>query len=318
MKRYLSSILFVLITSVTYAQEQNDYLWLMGTDDFYINFNNSYCQLEYSFDKVTWHEAVLTSADDFSTFTKVPANTKIYFKGVNGEKNTYWGADWWGCIRTTTEAIYTSNSGNARFDGKDPNGNYIVVGGNMLSIVFGDDFMEDQHSTVYSTLSRVLMGNGLIKDASSLYILPEEYGKNEASFKNYGNQYGTFQWCFNMTDGPHVKYLSKDLFTECRHLSQIWYEGDGSETDVTWFDSKTSSEVEELVIHVPEGVTIKNKPANAVIKTPTNIHPIIFDERRVKQVYYVDGRSMNKLQKGLNIIRTKDGKVQKVAIKREK
>jgi len=315
MNKLLSIILSILLSSVVYAQTQDEYLWLKGIGDFYINFNNSYCQLEYSFDKVTWNEAVLTSADKFSTFTKIPANTKVYFKGINDEKNTYWGADWWGCIRTTTEAMYTSNSGNARFDGKDPNGNYIIAGGNMLSIVFGDDFMENRQSAVYSTLSRVLMGNGLLRDASNLYILPAEYGENDASFKSYGNQYGTFQWCFNMTVGPHVKYLSKDLFTECRNLSQIWYEGDGSETDVAWFDSNTSSEVEELVMYVPEGVVIKNKPAKAVVQTATSIHLVPFNKDKVKQVYNVNGQSLAQLQRGLNIIRSSDGSTCKVLVK---
>lgn len=248
----------------------NEYVWMEGNGEFYINFNNDYCNLEFSFDKTTWTEAVPTSAQDFSSFTKVPANKKIYFRGVNGVYQSFWGKDWWGCLRTTTENVYSKHYTdgsymNPCFGSDDDNGVRITVGGNVLSLVFGDEFVENSASTVFSTLSRIFTSNSLIEDASELYILPLFYGENQGKLSNYGEQYGTFQWCKGLKNGPHIRFLSKDLFTDCESLAYFYYEGDGTESDIEWFSSKTSSAAETLTIHTRKGVTITNKPSNAVI-----------------------------------------------------
>jgi hypothetical protein len=250
-----------------------DYFWIMGDGEFYINFNNSYSNIEFSFDKVEWIKAVPTSAKDFSTFTKVPSNQKIYLRGENGISNSFWGSDWWGCIRTTTEAMYYKwyNTGVAMdscfssYNSFYNEGAKLFVGGNLLSLVYGDKFNENSASVVESTLSRILSGNTLIYDASNLYVVPKEYGTNKGSFSSYGQQYGTFQWCHHLTKGPHIKYFSKDLFSYCENLKEIFYEGDGAESDVNWFNNKTSICADKLIIHVRKGIPIKNKPANAVV-----------------------------------------------------
>lgn len=256
--------------SANKTEDLNEYVWMEGNGDFYINFNNDNCNLEYSFDKTTWTKAVPTSARNFSSFTKVPANKKIYFKGVNGVNQSFWGYDWWGCIRTTTEDMYSKHYSdgsemNPCFESGDDNGVGITVGGNMLSLVFGDDFVDNSSSTVYSALSRIFAINSLIEDASRLYMLPSDYGENQGRLSSYGEQYGTFQWCHYLKNGPHIKFLSKDLFSDCESLTDFYYEGDGSESDIAWFSSKTGSNVEKITIHVRKGVTIKKKPSNAVL-----------------------------------------------------
>jgi len=44
--------------------------------------------------------------------------------------------------------------------------------------------MEKRQSTVYSTLSRVLMGNGLLRDASISTILQQKYVSRKANFSS--------------------------------------------------------------------------------------------------------------------------------------
>ncbi len=273
MKRICLLLLLALSTislSANVTEDMNEYVWMEGNGEFYINFNNDNCYLEYSFDKSTWTEAVPTSAQEFSSFTKVPANTKIYFKGVNGVNQSFWGNDWWGCMRTTTDNIYSKyytdgSYMNPCFGADDDNGVRITVGGNVLSLVFGDEFVDNFTSTVFSTLSRIFTSNSLIEDASRLYMLPSDYGKNQGWLFRYGEQYGTFQWCKSLKHGPHIRFLSKDLFSDCESLEDFYYEGDGTESDVEWFSSKTSSIVEKITIHVRKGVSIKSKPSNAVL-----------------------------------------------------
>ena len=247
-----------------------EYLWMEGDGEFYVNFNNDYCNIEYSFDKETWLTARPTSGYIFSTFIKVPEMTKIYFRGLNGVQQSFWGRDWWGCIRTTTKNMYDSHYDASKyfddcFRTDDEYGVRIRLGGNVLSLVFGDDFINGSNSLVYSTLSRIFMSNTLFEDASNLYMIPIGYGNNKGFLSSYGNQYGTFQWCHHLKYGPHIKYLSKDLFTDCEFLTELYYEGDGLESDIHWYSNKTSSSVEKLLIHVKKGVHILKMPLNAVL-----------------------------------------------------
>ena len=55
------------------------------------------------------------------------------------------------------------------------------------------------------------------------------------------------------------------MFSDCELLSNFYYEGNGTESDIEWFSSKTSSAVETITIHTRKGVVIKNKPSNAVL-----------------------------------------------------
>jgi len=257
-------------------ESKTEYLWLECDQDFLINWNNNYCNIEYSLDKTNWTTAVPTSSDDISTFTIVPANTKIYLRGNNGSSNSFWGGDWWSCIRMTTDSLYQKDDAFA------PDFNHANVnmscGGNILSLVFGDAFIEHANDEVNSTLSR-LCSRWLIKDASLLYINPDSYGANTAWRSSNGNQWGLFEWCANLKKGPYIKYLKTHTFSDCENLTDIYYIGDGSEITNTdpgsgftepaggarWFNDKTSSNVETLTIHVRPGVQIPYKPTNAIV-----------------------------------------------------
>lgn len=270
---------------------KNEYLWLEGNQEFLINWNNDDCNIDYSFDKINWTKAVPTSSSNIEIFTTIPANTKVYLRGINGSSNSFFGWDWWGPIRITTNAIYTSNTGDERFRPSINNENGIFdaqirCGGNILSMVFGDSFVANANETIYSTLSRICSG-WIIFDASQLYVNPAEYGQNNGWSSSNGNQWGLFEWCHNLKVGPFIKYLKTSTFSDCENLTDIYYIGDGSEITNTpagsgfiepeggaiWFNEKTSSAVETLTIHVKPGVTIPYKPANAVVveDIPTNL-----------------------------------------------
>ena len=256
---------------------KTEYLWLEAKEEFLINWNNNYCNIDYSFDKVNWTTAVATSGDYMETFTVVPADTKIFLRGVNGSTNSFYGSDWWSCIRLTTKQLYT-NSNNPF----SPNLHHVDIdmkcGGNILSLVFGDDFTTHSNDIVNSTLSRICTA-WLVSDASLLYVAPASYGKNSGWLSSTGNQWGLFEHCYNLKNGPYIKYLKTATFRYCENLTDIYYIGDGSEITNTpigsgfseaeggsiWFDETTSSLVDKLTIHVKKGVTIPYKPANAVV-----------------------------------------------------
>ena len=161
------------------------------------------------------------------------------------------------------------------------------AGGNILSLVFGDDFIQNANSTVYSTLSRICSGWGMLTDASLLYINPAAYGTNTAARSSNGNQWGLFEWSHNLKKGPYIKYLKTSTFNESENLTDIYYLGDGTEITNTdpgsgfteptgggrWFNENTSSNVATLTIHVKPGVQIPYKPTNAVVveDIPTNL-----------------------------------------------
>jgi hypothetical protein len=251
---------------------KTEYMWLEGNQEFLINWNNDNCNIDYSFDKVNWTTAVATSSGNMETFTVVPASTKIYLRGVNGSTNSFYGNNWWGPIGLTTNQIYSSNEENELF------GAEIRCGGNMLSLVFGDSFVEHASDAVSSTLSRICFG-WIITDASLLYVNPASYGNNSGWLSSTGNQWGLFERCRYLKKGPYIKYLKTATFRDCRYLTDIYYIGDGSEITNTpigsgfseaeggsiWFDETTSSLVDKLTIHVKKGVTIPYKPANAVV-----------------------------------------------------
>lgn len=268
---------------------KNEYLWLEGNQEFLINWNNNYCNIDYSFDKVNWTTAVATSGDDMETFTVVPADTKIFLRGVNGSTNSFYGSDWWSCIKLTTPELYNAygNSHEAfRPSAGQTMGAEISCGGNILSMAFGDSFVANTTETIYSTLSRIC-SSWIIFDASQLYVNPAEYGQNNAWRSSNGNQWGLFEWCHNLKVGPFIKYLKTNTFSDCENLTDIYYIGDGIEITNTpagsgftepeggaiWFNENTSSAVETLTIHVKPGVTIPYKPANAVVveDIPTNL-----------------------------------------------
>lgn len=270
---------------------KNEYLWLEGNQEFLINWNNDYCNIDYSFDKINWTTAVPTSSSNIATFTTIPANTKVYLRGVNGSSNSFYGSDWWGPMRLTTTSIYTSNSSNERFSPEEDNinglfGAEIHCGGNILSLVFGDAFIEHASDPVCSTLSRICFG-WMITDASLLYINPASYGTNLGWLSSTGNQWGLFMGCHHLKKGPYIKYLKSNTFRICESLTDIYYLGDGSEITNTpegsgfsepeggaiWFNEETSSVADTLTIHVKPGVTIPYKPANAVVveDIPTNL-----------------------------------------------
>lgn len=254
---------------------KTEYLWLECNRDFLINWNNDYCNIEYSLDKNNWKTAVPTSVDALETLTQIPANTKVYLRGVNGSTNSFWGSDWWGFMRTTTTDLYNSMVNPWSPDVDDISSIELKAGGNVLSIVFGDSFTEHLNETVYSTLSKIFFWMGMLTDASQLYFAPAAYGTNTGSFHSYGNQACTFQSCYNLKKGPYINYLATGTFAECRSLSDIYYIGDGSEiTNDSWFHATaisgseryiTAQSVETLTIHVKPGVTIPYKPTNAVV-----------------------------------------------------
>ena len=260
---------------------KTEYLWLECNQNFLINWNNDYCNIDYSFDKINWTKAESTSSESIETFTQIPANTKVYLRGVNGSTNSFWGADWWGFMRTTTTDLYNSGMDNPWAPNSDElSGTELKVGGNILSIVFGDDFVERSNDVVYSTLSRIFFWMGMLTDASQLYFAPAEYGTNTGSFNSYGNQFEPFQRCYNLQKGPYIRYLMDGTFGSCESLEEIYYIGDGSEiTNAnSWYTTTedengiypgegriTSSKVEKLTIHVKHGVSIPYKPANAVV-----------------------------------------------------
>lgn len=262
---------------------KNEYLWLEGNSEFLINWNNNYCNIDYSFDKINWTTAVPTSARNIETFTVIPANTKVYLRGINGSTNSFWGSDWWGFMRTTNSDIYTEFSGDNQFGCEDCLEAEIHAGGNILSLVYGDSFAEHSNDTVYSTLSKIFSWMGMLTDASQLYFAPAAYGTNMGPFSDYGNQACTFQACYNLKKSPYINYLATGTFAQCRLLSDIYYIGDGSEiNDDSWFHSTaisgseryiTAQSVETLTIHVKPGVTIPYKPTNAVVveDIPTNL-----------------------------------------------
>ena len=271
----------------TIEQSKTEYLWLECNQDFLIYWNNNYSNIEYSLDKTNWTMAVPSDIDNQETFVQISANTKVYLRGVNGSTNSFWGSDWWSCILTTTSEVFNSNSGDTRWNCHNCGGAELKTGGNILSLVFGDDFAENANGTVYSTLSRIYMRWGLLTDASLLYINPAAYGTNSAWRSSNGNQWGLFEWCYNLKKGPYIKYLKTNTFSNCENLTDIYYIGDGSEITNTdpgsgftepagggrWFNENTSSKVETLTIHVKPGVQIPYKPANAVVveDIPTNL-----------------------------------------------
>ena len=260
-------------------QSKTEYMWLECNQDFLINWNNDYCNIEFSLDKSTWTTAVPTSANSLETLTQIPANTKVYLRGVNGSTNSFWGSDWWGFMRTTTTSLYNSGIRNPWAPTSDElTGIELKTGGNVLSLVFGAEFVEHTNDVVYSTLSRIFFWMGMLTDASQLYFAPATYGTNTGSFHSYGNQAGPFKRCYNLQKGPYIKYLMDGTFTSCESLEEIYYIGDGSEiTNAnSWYTTSTdegnpgegritSSAVETLTIHVKPGVSIPYKPANAVV-----------------------------------------------------
>ncbi len=258
-------------------QSKTEYMWLECNQDFLINWNNDYCNIEFSLDKSTWTTAVPTSANSLETLTQIPANTKVYLRGVNGSTNSFWGSDWWGFMRTTTTSLYNSGIRNPWAPNSDElSGIELKTGGNVLSLVFGADFVEYSDAAVYSTLSRIFFWMGMLTDASKLYFAPAEFGTNTGRFNSYGNQAGPFQRCYNLRKGPFIKYLMDGTFHSCESLEEIYYIGDGSEiTNAnSWYTTSTdddgegritSSTVEKLTIHVKKGVQIPYKPANAVV-----------------------------------------------------
>ena len=247
---------------------KTEYLWIETKEEFLIDWNNDYCNIDYSFDKVNWTTAVATSANNIETFTVVPANTKIYLRGVNGANNSFWGSDWWPSIRMTTKYIYNNST-----DPFAPDLHHMSIemtcGGNILSVVFGDDFVEKKDDVVYSTLAKIC-SSWLITDASLLYVAPASYGTNNGWLYGYGGDQGElFGFCYNLKKGPYIKFLKRATFKECVYLTDIYYIGDGSEisnqSSEIWYNDETSSNVETLTIHVKPGVSIPVKPTNAIV-----------------------------------------------------
>ena len=258
---------------------KTEYLWLECNQDFLISWKNNYCNIDYSFDKINWTTAVPVSGNSLETLTQIPANTKVFLRGVNGSTNSFWSSDWWGFMRTTTTNLYNSGMNNPWSPTIDEiSGIELKTGGNILSIVFGSDFTEHTNDVVYSTLSQIFFWMGMLTDASQLYFAPAEYGTNTGRFNSYGNQAGPFHRCYNLRKGPFIKYLMDGTFNSCESLEEIYYIGDGSEiTNAnSWYTTSlddgnygegriTSSAVEKLTIHVKKGVQIPYKPANAVV-----------------------------------------------------
>ena len=126
----------------------------------------------------------------------------------------------------------------------------------------------------------------------------------------------------SVTIGKGVKEISKDIFTLCLNLTDVYCLTE----DVPVTDSNAFSDCDLSVVtlHVPEGSIDKYRNTDPW-STFGSIVALTDEETSIKSVnggdsseilrFTLDGKRLNAPQKGLNIIKTRNGQTRKMLVK---
>ena len=136
---------------------------------------------------------------------------------------------------------------------------------------------------------------------------------------------GTFSACtglMSVTLGKGVKELNRECFSLCFSLTDVYSLTE--DVPVTDDFAFSDTDLSVVTLHVPEGLiqSYKNtEPWNqfgsivALTDEETGIKSIDRDGASEMLRFTLDGRRINSPQKGLNIIKTRDGQTRKVMVK---
>ena len=135
----------------------------------------------------------------------------------------------------------------------------------------------------------------------------------------------TFDSCINLrtvTIGKGHKEVYEDCFTLCVTLTDVYCQSEG--VPFTAISAFNNCDLSKVKLHVPERLIDDYKSTEpwkqfgtivALTDEETGIRSINGDGSSEMLRYTLDGRRLNAPQKGLNIIKTRNGQTRKVLVK---
>lgn len=166
-----------------------------------------------------------------------------------------------------------------------------------------------------------------ITDKETEVSVNEFYGCTNLKNVKIGNGVTTIgDWAFSgcssidyFSFGSSVKSIGKEAFSDCTAMTKLISYAATPPT----CGSQALDDINKwgCVLSVPQGYKAAYQQADQwkefffIEDTVDGINDIAVEENEVKDVYNLNGSRINQMQQGLNIIRTKDGKTQKIWVK---
>ncbi|MCR5316374.1 MAG: leucine-rich repeat domain-containing protein, partial [Bacteroidaceae bacterium] len=122
--------------------------------------------------------------------------------------------------------------------------------------------------------------------------------------------------------GGKVTNIGEKAFEKCRKLTDVYCSADECPSITT--NAFLGTTISKATLHVPANSVDKYKTHNVwgkfmdvvpLTDEELAINNITFNDTDVKDVFDLSGSRINQLKRGVNIIRTKDGKTMKVWVK---
>lgn len=133
--------------------------------------------------------------------------------------------------------------------------------------------------------------------------------------------------CTNLktvTIGKSVTKINSKAFAECKGFESIICKAENPPT--TNSDAFENSYIENVTLYVPNNTLNEYKSKNpwskfgkilTISENTNGLDAITYkgDNEKKARIYSLDGKKLNKPQKGVNIIRMNDGVIKKIVIK---